>query len=150
MSTDYIVDDEEPFFTAGHVFFTTSGPKAVDPELAMMENPWANVGRLSVGHILYRLAEDGRDYEQVLVESITGRQIPEVTSVYGVHLREGRRSYHANRYLVAVNYPEVTLLYLRIQLLLRVLMILSDHYQEHLQSPRSISSGTADEHASCC
>lgn len=75
----------------------------------MKENPWAEVGRLSAGHILYRLGKDGRTYGQVPVLDINWRQMPEVTEVYGVHLREGRRSYHANDYLVMVNYTEITL-----------------------------------------
>jgi hypothetical protein len=75
----------------------------------MKENPWAEVGRLSAGHILYRLGKDGRTYDQVPILDINWRQMPEVTEVYGVHLREGRRSYHANDYLVMVNYPEITL-----------------------------------------
>ncbi|KAI1026350.1 hypothetical protein LB503_012840 [Fusarium chuoi] len=103
------MDNEAPFFTAGHVFHTTTGLRALDAELAMKENPWAEVGRLSAGHILYRLGKDGRTYGQVPVLDINWRQMPEVTEVYGVHLREGRRSYHANDYLVMVNYTEITL-----------------------------------------
>ncbi|KAL9566594.1 hypothetical protein ACKAV7_009509 [Fusarium commune] len=105
----YGFNDEAPFFTAGHVFHTTTGLRALDAELAMKENPWAEVGRLSAGHVLYRLAKDGRTYDQVPILDINWRQMPEVTEVYGVHLREGRRSYHANDYLVMVNYPEITL-----------------------------------------
>ncbi|KAF4440843.1 hypothetical protein FACUT_3161 [Fusarium acutatum] len=105
----YGFNDEAPFFTAGHVFHTTTGLQALDAELAMKENPWAEVGRLSVGHIRYRLGKDGRTYDQVPILDINWRQLPEVTEVYGVHLREGRRSYHANDYLVMVNYPAITL-----------------------------------------
>jgi hypothetical protein len=103
-----VADDEAPFFTAGHVFHTTTGLRAVDAELAMKENPWAEVGRLLPGHIVYRLAKFGGGYDQVPVIRINSRQMPEVMEVYGVHLREGRRSYHANGYLVMVNYPEVS------------------------------------------
>ncbi|KAI1050275.1 hypothetical protein LB506_001923 [Fusarium annulatum] len=105
----YGFNNEAPFFTAGHVFHTTTGLRALDAELAIKENPWAEVGRLSAGHILYRLGKDGRTYDQVPILDINWRQMPEVTEVYGVHLREGRRSYHANDYLVMVNYPEITL-----------------------------------------
>ncbi|KAL5620928.1 hypothetical protein FOBRF1_004174 [Fusarium oxysporum] len=105
----YGFNDEALFFTAGHVFHTTTSFRALDAELAMKENPWAEVGRLSAGHILYRLGKDGRTYDQVPILGINWRQMPEVTEVYGVHLREGRRSYHANDYLVMVNYPEITL-----------------------------------------
>nr|RBQ92859.1 hypothetical protein FVER53263_01741 [Fusarium verticillioides] len=105
----YGFNNESPFFTAGHVFHTTTGLRALDAELAMKENPWAEVGRLSAGHILYRLGKDGKTYDLVPILDINWRRMPEVTEVYGVHLREGRRSYHANDYLVMVNYPEITL-----------------------------------------
>ena len=104
----YSIDDEAPFFTAGHVFFTATGLRALDPSLAMKENPWSDIGRLSVGHRLLRLQPDSTKYEEVPIESISSAFLPDVKYVYGVHLREGRRSYHANRYLVAVNYPEAS------------------------------------------
>lgn len=100
------LDDEPLFFTPGHIFHTTSGLKAVNPIVAEMENHTVEVGRLAPGHILYRLSSDGKRYEQVLVKSIQIKQVAP-TTVYGVHLRDGQRSYHANGYLVAVNYPEV-------------------------------------------
>ncbi|KAF5540996.1 hypothetical protein FMEXI_8148 [Fusarium mexicanum] len=53
--------------------------------------------------------KDRRTYDQVPVLDINWSQMPKVKKVYGVHLREGRRSYHANDYLVMVNYPEITL-----------------------------------------
>lgn len=101
-------DHGAPFFTAGHVFHTTTGRRAVDPNLAMKENPWLDVGRLSVGHVLYRISPGSSKYEEVPIESIHSQRMPEVEYVYGVHLREGRRRYHANGFLVAVNYPEVS------------------------------------------
>lgn len=74
----------------------------------MQENPWADVGRLAVGNILLRLNVKSKSYEQVVIESISSETSAQVKTVYGLHLREGRRSYHANGYLVAVNYPEVS------------------------------------------
>ena len=109
--SDYLIfsaDDEKPFFTAGHVFFTTTGLRALNPTLAMKENPWADIGRLSVGNIVMRLNRETKQYEQIIVQSISSEAMPDVKQVYGIHLREGRRSYHANGYLVAVNYPEVS------------------------------------------
>ena len=73
----------------------------------MMENPWADVGRLLPGHIVYRLAKDGDRYDQVPVIRINSHQMRDASEAYGVHLRDGHRSYHANGYLVMVNYPEV-------------------------------------------
>ncbi|KAF7550311.1 hypothetical protein G7Z17_g5796 [Cylindrodendrum hubeiense] len=95
------------FFTAGHPFHTTTGLRAIDPHLARQENPWLNVGELRVGHQLLRLNDDKTDYELETITSISRAQ-SNATSVYGVHLREGLRSYHANGYLVALNYPEIT------------------------------------------
>jgi len=74
----------------------------------MKENPWADIGRLSVGNIVMRLNRETKQYEQVIVQSISSEAMPDIKQVYGIHLREGRRSYHANGYLVAVNYPEVS------------------------------------------
>ena len=105
--SDYHLDDEEPFFTPGHVFHTTTGLRAVEPSIARQENSWLDVGILGQGHVLLKLARDGKSYEHIEIKSL---RIVEsrAKEVYGVHLREGRRSYHANGYLVAVNYPEVS------------------------------------------
>lgn len=102
------INGDKPFFTAGHVFHTTSGLKAVDPNAAKLDNPWLEVGRLGPGHILYRLSPDGSGYNQIEVKTINREQV-EGGHVYGIHLREGHRSYHADGYLVAVNYPEITM-----------------------------------------
>ncbi|KAK4174090.1 hypothetical protein QBC36DRAFT_303126 [Triangularia setosa] len=101
-------NNEGVFASTGHIFFTTTGPRAIEPELAMRENSFANVGRLRQGHALYRLSQDARSYHVVPIESI---QIEFVgpTHLHGVHLREGDRSYHANGYQVAINYPEITI-----------------------------------------
>lgn len=76
--------------------------------MAKLENSWVNVGKLQTGHVLYRLAKDGKSYDLVEIRSIQVKIVKEM-DVYGVHLREGERSYHADGYLVAVNYPEITL-----------------------------------------
>lgn len=102
----YGFNGEAPFFTASHPFFTTTGLRSIDPETARKENPWLNVGQLKPGHILFRLNAE-KEYEREVVDSINSSR-SNVTSVYGVHLREGLRSYHANGYLVAINYPEIT------------------------------------------
>ncbi|KAL6702405.1 hypothetical protein ACN47E_002188 [Coniothyrium glycines] len=102
------INDDEPFFTAGHIFHTTSGLRAVDPFTAKSENPWMNVNQLAPGHIIYRRCDSGNGYNHVEIEKITRKRMDHV-KVYGVHLREGARSYHANGYLVAVNYPEITM-----------------------------------------
>ncbi|TFK65127.1 hypothetical protein BDN72DRAFT_209785 [Pluteus cervinus] len=122
------INDEALFFTPGHVFYTTTGLKAVDPTTAKEENPWLDVGRLRPGHILYRLKEDHKTYEHVEVKHIKVEKA-RATKVYGVHLREGQRSYHANGYLVAVNYPEIT-----IKSIARMLSTFPKHVQTQMLS----------------
>ncbi|RSM07466.1 hypothetical protein CEP52_005196 [Fusarium oligoseptatum] len=97
---------EAPFFTEGHPFYTTTGLHAIDPETARQENPWLEVGQLKPGHELFRLNAE-KEYELETIKPINSSR-SDVSSVYGVHLREGLRSYHANGYLVAINYPEIT------------------------------------------
>ncbi|KAL2672765.1 hypothetical protein Neosp_013481 [[Neocosmospora] mangrovei] len=104
--TLYGFNGEAPFFTAGHPFYTTTGLRSIDPQTARKENPWLEVGQLKPGHVLLRLNAE-KQYEQEVITSINMSR-SDVTSVYGVHLREGLRSYHANGYLVAINYPEIT------------------------------------------
>lgn len=97
---------QKEFFTPGHVFFTSTGLRAIVPEIARVENPWLDVGKLQVGHVLLHTG-NGETYQHVQIKSIHGR-LSQDPFVYGVHLREGLRSYHANGYLVALNYPEIT------------------------------------------
>ncbi|KAJ1324773.1 Hint domain-containing protein [Microdochium nivale] len=99
-------NNEGVFATAGHIFLTTTGHRAILPELAMMENSFFNVGRLARGHALYRLSQDAKTYDVVPIDSIQV-QFVRASTVHGVHLREGERAYHANGYHVAVNYPEI-------------------------------------------
>ncbi|KAI9148412.1 hypothetical protein HJFPF1_12244 [Paramyrothecium foliicola] len=99
-------NDEPAFFTAGHVFHTTTGLRALRPDAALAENPWLECGQLSVGDQLLRIGADSK-YETVPIRAITSEEMTG-KFVYGVHLHEGLRSYHANGYLVALNYPEIT------------------------------------------
>ncbi|PTB66247.1 hypothetical protein BBK36DRAFT_1159294 [Trichoderma citrinoviride] len=101
------INELEPFVTANHVFYTTTGLRAIDPIAAQHENPWLQVGALKMGHVLLRTS-DGKSYERVPVGRITSASVP-CESVHGLHLRSGLRSYHANGYLVHLNYPEITI-----------------------------------------
>ncbi|KAK4221600.1 hypothetical protein QBC38DRAFT_121848 [Podospora fimiseda] len=103
----YGFNNEPAFFTPGHVFHTTTGLRAVEPSAARAENPWLEVGQLAVGHTLLRAVDDEDEYEEVFISSIHSEPSKH-KYVYGIHLREGLRSYHANGYLVALNYPEIT------------------------------------------
>ena len=102
----YGFNGDPAFFTAGHVFHTTTGLRALRPDIAYAENPWIECGQLSTGNQLLRIGSDNK-YEPVLIRSIDSEPTTQ-EYVYGVHLREGLRSYHANGYLVALNYPEIT------------------------------------------
>ncbi|KAM0513498.1 hypothetical protein ACHAPE_007760 [Trichoderma viride] len=101
------INELEPFVTANHVFYTTTGLRAIDPIAAQHENPWLQVGTLKMGHVLLRTS-DGKSYERVPVGRITSASVA-CESVHGLHLRSGLRSYHANGYLVHLNYPEITI-----------------------------------------
>jgi hypothetical protein len=81
----------------------------VEPELARRENAWVDVGKLRTGHVLYQLKADHKSYDLVPITSIEVETFTKPRDVYGVHLRSGERSYHANGYLVSVNYPEITI-----------------------------------------
>lgn len=105
-TTLYGFNNEEPFFTANHAFFTTTGPRAIDPVAARTLNPWLDVGRLEVGDVLLKATRNG--YEKVAIKSIPYKPCP-FEFLYTLHLREGLRSYHANGYFAYLNYPEVTL-----------------------------------------
>ncbi|KAJ5587160.1 uncharacterized protein N7459_002925 [Penicillium hispanicum] len=97
---------EEPFATTAQVFHTSTGLRAVHPTAAMRQNPWLRVGRLAVGHILYRHQSPAQDYEKVEVKSIQ-ETAPTKRTVYRLQLSEGKRLHHQNGYLVNVNEPEI-------------------------------------------
>jgi hypothetical protein len=59
-------NDEPVFFTKNHVFHTTTGLRAIDPESTKMENTWLEVGNLRRGHTLLRTT-DGETYQQVTI-----------------------------------------------------------------------------------
>ena len=98
----------EPFVTAGHMFMTDHGWKAVVPEIAKEENPFCKAGRLVPGDFLYRMKEDGSGYETLRLLGLLSRQAYEGETVYDVHIADGQANYHANRFLVAFNYPVYT------------------------------------------
>lgn len=111
----YGINQTKPFFTAGHVFHTTTGLRAIDPKISQIENDWLNVGILRVGDEVLRLPQDwdpskafsSMSYDVVTIETLPS-ELTASSHVYGLHLREGLRSYHANGFLVSLNYPELT------------------------------------------
>lgn len=117
-------NDDEPFFTASHPFWTDDGWKSINPIAAMDESRVMKVSELRVGDYIYRSKDIGNnltvtdnvnapmkfclDYEAVQIKKINSEVIDAPARVHGVHLREGVHSYHANSYLVGVTYPETT------------------------------------------
>ncbi|RAQ44153.1 hypothetical protein AFGD_012535 [Aspergillus flavus] len=95
-------NDEKPFATTSQVFKTTTGLRAVDPEIARACNPFAQIEPLKVGHILYR--NKGSGDETVEIKSMQVKPISE-GKLYGVSLPGNPESFHANGYLMAVNNP---------------------------------------------
>ena len=101
-------NDDEPFAALHHPFWTTEGWKCLDPESAKEENPSIDFKLLQVGDIVFRVAQtDPLLYEPVKVRRFNFITLSEPTKIYGLHL-DGPRSYHANGYIVAANYPVLT------------------------------------------
>ena len=104
----YGFNESEPFFSAGHLFWTRDGWKAFEPLAAFEENPSRKVGKLEVGDVVFRIASlDPLTYEEVKIERFTGRLLSPGEKLYGVHM-DGAHSYHVHGFCVAVNYPMIT------------------------------------------
>jgi hypothetical protein len=107
----YGFNEMEPFFTGGHCFQTTDGWKAICPELTKNENVTLDPGKLQVGDLVFKRNTDG-SYQTVELTNISSISIPANTDTYGL-LLIGDTSYHANNYVVAMNYPVITAGYMR-------------------------------------
>ena len=105
-------NDDEPFFLSSHPFWSQDGWRAINPGVARDENDWLDIGQLNVGDYVCKAKSiNGQDieYEWVKIDRFTTKIYPAGTRFYGIHTREGPRSYHANKYLVMQNYPEITI-----------------------------------------
>ena len=105
-------NDEEPFFLSSHPFWSQDGWRAINPVVARDENDWLDIGPLKVGDYVCKAKSiNGQEieYEWVKIERFSIKVYPAGTRFYGIHTREGPRSYHANNYLVMQNYPEITI-----------------------------------------
>jgi hypothetical protein len=111
---------------AGHIFFTTTGPKALDPKVAHMENHGINVTKLRIGDAVYRLNPECTACIEVPICSISYERA-QCTTVHGLHFARGGNGgrYFANGYWVGENYPDIT-----IQGLLRRFASLTAHEQQ--------------------
>jgi len=102
------INDDMPFASVNHPFWTTEGWKCLDPEGAKQENPDVDFKLLQVGDVVFKIAQTNPLlYQPIRISKLTFRTLSEPTKIYGLHL-DGPRSYHANRYVVAANYPILT------------------------------------------
>lgn len=105
----YGFNDEEPFVTINHPFWTDDGWKAICPRLASIENPDIEFSKLKVGDYVHRISKlDPFSYERVQIKKFNSRMLDAGEKVYGLHLMNGPASYHANGYCVKMNYPILT------------------------------------------
>lgn len=75
--TRTIADGDLAFFTNTQVFCTATGLRAVSPSAARRLLPDIEIGPLHPGHILHRLAEDGKSWTQVQLKTITSNDSAE-------------------------------------------------------------------------
>ncbi|GAW22621.1 hypothetical protein ANO14919_121630 [Xylariales sp. No.14919] len=97
---------ESPFAAPGQPFLTSTGLRAVDPKAALATNPFLCIGKLAVGHVIYRRV--GEVYKHITIRSIEKTKAEE-QEVYSVFLASSQKHYHANGYLVSQNVAEHTL-----------------------------------------
>ncbi|MEQ8999619.1 MAG: hypothetical protein RID53_24225 [Coleofasciculus sp. B1-GNL1-01] len=104
-----------PFFTGHHLFWARDisgqeGWKAIFPDDAKENNPSLKVGKLQSGDTIFRLKSFNLvEYQEVRIKDFTKAVIQEGDFIFGLHLLDGDRSYHANGYIVGNNYPIITL-----------------------------------------
>ncbi|KAG4032306.1 hypothetical protein MFRU_007g02140 [Monilinia fructicola] len=97
---------EVPWALSSQVFHTTTGLRAVDPEAAQTLNPYRRIGKLAIGHLLFRLQEN--EYVTVEIKSIDrAKQLFE--SAFTLSLVGDLQAYHADGYLVDMNSASHTL-----------------------------------------
>ena len=102
------INDDTPFAALHHPFWTTDGWKCLNPDLAKEENPNVDFKLLQIGDVVLRIAQTNPLlYEPVKILQFTFTTLSEPIKIYGLHL-DGPRSYHANGYVVAANYPVLT------------------------------------------
>ena len=102
------INDDKPFATPNHPFWTEERWKCINSESAMEENPDISYGVLQVGDTVFRISQtDPLLYEPVTIWQLTFTMLSEPSKTYGLNLN-GPQSYHANGYVVAANYPILT------------------------------------------
>jgi hypothetical protein len=105
----YGINDEKPFFTSGHLFWTSQGWKAIDVAVALKENPGIEAKELKIGDSVQKIKSiNPLTYQSIKITEFTKQLLPAGSKVYGMHLEDGPASYHANGYCVRMNYPVIT------------------------------------------
>jgi hypothetical protein len=111
----YGFNEEPPFFTVGHPFYTPDGLKSIDPEITVIDNTFIDKpGKLQIGDIVFKAGLNKIGdviYRPIIILKITKQEITN-TSVFGLRV-EGHTSYHANGYAVAAIYPIITAEYFK-------------------------------------
>lgn len=88
-----------PWALSSQVFHTTTGLRAVDPEAAQTLNPYRRIGKLAIGHLLFRLQEN--EYVTVEIKSIDrAKQLFE--SAFTLSLVGDLQAYHADGYCMFI------------------------------------------------
>lgn len=75
----------------------------MDPEAAQDLNPYQHIGKLAVGHIIFRLR--GNEYQTVEIRSIEKTEEYIIDCVCNLELPGEHQTYHAYGYLVDTNTP---------------------------------------------
>ncbi|ETS81279.1 hypothetical protein PFICI_06281 [Pestalotiopsis fici W106-1] len=92
-------NDGKPFFSSGTIFFTTTGYRAVDPYQARLASGFSKqIGRLEIGHVVYKYSKSGSLYERVPITSISSE--PCQSGIVAVGFTSGATSLDANGYLI--------------------------------------------------
>ncbi len=105
----YGINDDKPFFTAGHPFWTSAGWKAIDVTAALEENPSIEVKELKIGDSVQKIKSlNPLTYQSIQITQLTKSILSAGSKVYGLHLHDGPSSYHVNGYCVRMNYPIIT------------------------------------------
>jgi len=106
----------EPFAAESQPFWTHNAAWcSVDPETAQSGNGFLDVGQLVPGQMVYCVQASSLNGETKKVEvTYAAKRIAKIlretreTPLIGLHFNSGPRSFHAGGFLVALNYPELT------------------------------------------
>ncbi|PWY76258.1 hypothetical protein BO70DRAFT_430745 [Aspergillus heteromorphus CBS 117.55] len=96
------------FAVSSQAFHTTSGLRAVDSKAAQAHNPYEDIGRLAVGHVVFCWSYSSRRYEHVGITSIE-QASSSVKNLEIVPSHGFLQSCQASAFLIPQNSPHGTL-----------------------------------------